>query len=120
MNLVKKIYKQSIIILIPLAVFSAFIEWPKLPLGILVGGILGLVNLRGLAKGVQGLTGTYRPTGKLVIFSLFRLAILAFVLGIIVISKKVNVFGILIGFTVVFISILREGLRSARELSEDQ
>src|SRR4030065_1052542 len=119
-NLVKKIYKQSIIILIPLAVLSAFIEWPKLPLGILVGGILGLVNLRGLAKGVQGLTGTYRPTGKLVIFSLFRLAILAIVLGILIISKKVNVFGILIGFTVVFISILREGLGSARELSEDR
>jgi len=120
MNLIKKIYKQSIIILIPLSVISAFIEWPKLPLGILVGGILGLVNLRGLAKGVQGLTGTHRPTGKLVFFSLFRLAILAIVLGIIIVSGKVNVFGILIGFTAVFISILKEGLRSARELPEDQ
>jgi len=85
-----------------------------------VGGIRGVVYLRVLAKGVQGLTCTYRPTGKLVIFSLFRLAILAFVLGILIISKKVNVFGILIGFTVVFISILREGLRSARELPDDQ
>lgn len=120
MNLVKKIYKLSIIILIPLSVLSAFIEWPKLPIGILVGGILGLVNLGGLARGVQGLIGTYKPTGKLVMFSLLRLSILAFVLGIIVISKKVNVFGILIGFTVVFISILREGLRSARELPEDR
>jgi hypothetical protein len=115
MSLVKKIYKQSIIILIPLAALSAFIEWKKLPISILVGGILGLVNLSGLARGVQGIIGTYRPTGKLFIFSLLRLAILACVLGILIIYKLVNVLGILIGFTVVFISILKEGLRSAKE-----
>ncbi|MGB9715013.1 MAG: ATP synthase subunit I [Thermodesulfovibrionales bacterium] len=120
MNLVKRIFKQSIILLIPLSIISSFIEWPKLPLGILVGGILGLINLRGLAKGVQGLTGTYRPTGKLVFFSLFRLAILAIVLGIIIVSGKVNAFGILIGFTVVFISILKEGLHAAKETPEEQ
>lgn len=120
MNLVKRVFKQSVILLIPLTIISIFIEFPRLPLGILVGGILGLVNLRGLAKGVQGLTGTYRPTGKLVFFSLFRLAILAVVLGIIIVYGKVNAFGILIGFTVVFISILREGLRTAKELTEEQ
>lgn len=120
MNLVKRVYKQSIILLIPLTVISSFIEWPELPLGVLVGGILGLINLRGLAKGVQSLTGTYRPTGKLVFFSLFRLSILAVVLGIIIVSGKVNAFGILIGFTSVFISILREGLRSAKEHAEEQ
>ncbi|NWF52852.1 MAG: ATP synthase subunit I, partial [Nitrospirae bacterium] len=119
MNLVKRIYKQSIFILTPLAVISVFIDWPKLPMGIFVGGILGLVNFRALARGVYGLTATYKPTGKLIFFSLFRLAILAIVLGIIIISKKVNPFGILIGFTAVFISILREGLRSAKEPPEE-
>lgn len=115
MNLVKRTFKQSVIILLPLSILSAFIEWKKLPLSILIGGILGLVNLRSLARGVEGLIGTYRPTGKLVIFSLLRLTILACILTILLFYRLVNPFGLLIGFTVVFISILKEGLRCARE-----
>jgi len=114
--LVKRTFKLSIIILLPLSILSAFIEWKKLPISILIGGILGLVNLRGLARGVEGLIGAYRPTGKLVIFSLLRLSILACILIILLFYKLVNPFGLLIGFTVVFVSIIKEGLRAAKEL----
>jgi hypothetical protein len=116
MILLKRIYKQGILILLPLSVLSGFIEWKKLPFSILIAGILGLVNLRGLVRGVEGLIGTYRPTVKLVIFSLIRLAILASVLTLLFAFKLVNVFGILIGFTVVFIVIIKEGLKVAKEL----
>ncbi len=116
MILVKKVYKQGILILLLLALLSAFIEWKKLPLSILVGGILGLANLRGLVRGVTGLIGTHNPTGKLVFFSIFRLFILASILTILVALKLVNIFGILIGFTVVFIVIIKEGLKIAKEL----
>jgi hypothetical protein len=116
MILLKRIYKQVILVLLPLALLSAFIEWKKLPFSILIGGILGVVNLRGLARGVEGLIGTYRPTVKIVIFSLLRLAMLAAVLTFLVAFKLVNVFGILIGFTVVFIMIIKEGLRVAKEI----
>jgi len=116
MNLVKRVYKQGIFILLPIAVLSAFFEWKKLPLSILVGGVLGLVNLRGLVRAVEGLIGTYRPTGKLVIFSLLRLTVLAAILTILVAFKLVNIFGILIGFTVVFILIMKEGLKISKEL----
>jgi len=116
MVLLKRIYKRAILILLPLALLSAFFEWKKLPLSILIGGILGLINLRGLARGVYSIVGTYRPTAKMVISTIFRLGFLAVVLIILFASKVVNVFGILIGFTVVFILILTEGLRLAREL----
>jgi len=120
MNLVKRTFKQTVIILVPLSILSAFIEWKRLPLSILVGGILGLVNLRSLARGVEGLMGSYRPTGaKLVVFSLLRLAILACFLAVLLIYRLVNPFGLLIGFTVVFISIMKEGLRATKELPED-
>jgi len=113
--LIKRTYKQSIIILLPVSILSAFIEWKKLPLSILVGGILGLVNLRGIVRGVQGLIGHGSP-GKLIFLSIFRLGILASILTILVIYKLVNIFGILIGFTIVVIAIIKEGLRAAKEM----
>ena len=116
MVLLKRIYKRAILILLPLALLSAFIEWKKLPFSILIGGILGLINLRGLARGVNSLVGTYRPTAKMVISTIFRLGFLAVVLILLFALKIVNVFGILIGFTVVFILIMTEGLRLAKEL----
>jgi len=119
MNLVKRTFRLSVIILLPLSILSAFIEWKKLPISILVGGILGLLNLRSLARGVERLVGTNRPTGKLLFFSILRLTILACILTILLVYRLVNPLGILIGFTVVFASIIKEGLKSAKELPED-
>ena len=116
MTLLNRIYKRAILILIILALLSAFIEWKKLPMSILIGGILGLINLRGLARGVYSIVGTYRPTAKMVISTIFRLGFLAVVLIILFALKVVNVFGILIGFTVVFVLIITEGLRAAKEM----
>lgn len=118
-NLIKRTYKLSVIILLLLSILSFFIWGIKFSLSILIGGILGLVNLRGLARGVEGLVGTRRPTGKLLFLSLLRLSMLALILTILVIYKLVNIIGILIGFTVVFISVLIEGLRYVKELPED-
>ncbi|MEW6215173.1 MAG: ATP synthase subunit I [Nitrospirota bacterium] len=114
--LIKRIYKQAIIILLPISIISAFIEWKRLPISILIGGTLGLANLRGLARGVEGLIRTQRPTAAIIFFSLLRLSILAFILIILIIYKLINIFGVLIGFTVVFIVILIEGLKVAKEL----
>lgn len=117
--LIKRTYKQSIIILLAISILSAFIEWKKLPISILVGGILGLANLGGIARGVEGLVRKHRSSGRLIFFSIFRLTILTAILTILVIYKLVNIFGILIGFTVVSISIIKEGLKIAREFPED-
>jgi hypothetical protein len=116
MILLNRIYKRAILILLLLALLSAFIEWKKLPMSILIGGVLGLINLRGLARGVYSIVGTYRPTAKIIISTIFRLGFLAVVLIILFAAKVVNVFGILIGFTVVFILIITEGLRVAKEM----
>jgi len=116
MTLLTRIYKRAVFILVPLALLSAFIEWKKLPFSILIGGILGLINLRGLARGVYSIVGTYRPTAKIVISTILRLGFLAVVLILLFALKVVNVFGILIGFTVVFVLIMTEGLRAAKEL----
>lgn len=118
MNLIKKVNKQTIIVILPLSVLSAFIEWKKLPLSILLGGLIGLANLRGLAKGVGSLVATYQqaPKGRLVLGSFTRLFMLACVLGLLFYFELINPFGILIGFTVFFIIFVKESLKAAREL----
>lgn len=115
MDLVRKIQKSSLIVLFPLAALSAFLEWKKLPLSVLIGGALGLANLRGLAWGVQGLLGTEKPGARMLFFSQFRIIMLFFVLAALVYLKLVNIFGILAGFTVVFIMVIIEGLKYAGE-----
>jgi hypothetical protein len=119
-ELVRRIYKQGIIILLPVAVISAFFEWKKLPISILLGGALGFANLKGLEWGLERIFVTYRPRGKLIFLSFFRFFILACILLILAILKLVNLFGILIGFTVVFILILKEGLLAATRESSNK
>jgi hypothetical protein len=117
MDLVKRIHRHGTIILIVLAGLSAFYEWRKLPLSILVGGALGLANLKGLAWGLKDFGASNRPGGKVIFFSLFRFLMIAFILIALALLRLINFVGVLIGFTVVFILILREGLQAAKESS---
>ncbi len=114
MDLIKRIYKKSFLVLIPLAFLSAIIEWKKLPLSIIIGGALGFANIKGLAWGVRGLLGTGKATGRMIIFSMIRLFLLFAILSLLVYLRLVNVFGILAGFTVIFVLLLTEGLRYAK------
>jgi hypothetical protein len=116
MNL-RRIYKLGGVILLCLAAASAFIEWKKLPLSIVIGGVLGLANLRGLAWGLRDFAAS-RPTGRVIFWSMVRFFILGTILFILALLNLINFIGILVGFTVVFALILKEGLQTAREYSE--
>jgi hypothetical protein len=125
-NLIKRIHRQALIFLIitaavttVIAAFATSADWRKLPHSVLIGGLLGLANLKGLAWGLKDFTTLRRPTGKLVFWSMIRFFILAAILIILAIFKLINFFGILIGFTVVFVLIIKEGLRAARESSRE-
>lgn len=113
MDLIKRIYRTSALILLPVALGSAFIEWWRLPAGVLTGGVLALINFRGLARGVRGLLGAGQGMGRMIFLSQFRLVMLFIVLGLIVYLKLVNIFGILAGFTIVFGVVLLEGYKDA-------
>ena len=118
MDLIKRIYKKSFLALIPLAILSALIEWKRLPASILIGGALGFANIKGLAWGVRGLLGTGKATGRMVFFSMFRLFLLFAILSALVYLKLVNIFGILIGLTVIFLLLITEGLKYAKNPSD--
>ncbi len=114
MNLIKKTARDAALALPLFAAASALIEWKKMPLSIIIGGALCLVNIRGLAWGVQGLLGTGKATGRMIFFSMFRLLMLFIILSLLVYLKLVNIFGILTGLTIVFVLLMVEGLRCAR------
>lgn len=123
MDLIKKIYKHSVIAIIPVVLLSAFIEWKfiewkHMTLGIIAGGVLGFANIKGLAWGIGGLLGSHKSTAMMVFFSLFRLVLLLIIISLLVYFKLANIFGILVGFTVVFIALMIEGLKYSRDLPD--
>lgn len=120
MDLIKRIYNKSFLVILPMALLSAFIEWKKLPLSIVIGGALGLANIKGLAWGVRGLIGAGRATGRMIFFSMFRLFLLFAILSVLVYLRLVNVFGILAGFTVIFVLLMIEGLKYAKTSDNDR
>jgi len=88
----------------------------KASLSIIIGGLLGLLNLRGLAWGLRDFASS-RPTGRVIFWSMVRFFILGTILFILALLNLINFIGILVGFTVVFVLILKEGLQTAREYS---
>jgi hypothetical protein len=114
MELLKRVVKKSLFIIIPAIIISFFYEVQKLPLGIFLGWLFGVFNLRTLTRNVEGLVGTEKATAKLMVLSMFRLLALFGVIFLLIYYKVVNVFGLLFGFTVVFILILIEGAKEGK------
>ncbi len=119
MEMIKRINKQSIAVLIVAAILSSFFDWKKLPLSVLIGGALALANLKGIHWGVSALINPEEASeakGKLVFFSMFRLLIVFVLLAVMLYFKLVNIFGVLTGLTIVFIIIMKEGLIASKKL----
>lgn len=99
------------------AVLSAILIEPrKVPLGIVMGWLLGIANLRTLSRNIEGLVGSEKATVKLVILSMARLLALFAAIFVLIYFKAVNIFGLLFGFTVVFVFILIEGVKAGKSL----
>lgn len=115
MDFLKSVFKKSIFIILPVAVVSAFLFEPReAPLGIILGWLLGMFNLRSLTRNVRGLVGSEKATVKLVFLSMSRLLVLFSAIVLLIYYRIVNVFGLLFGFSVVFMLILVEGLKAGR------
>lgn len=119
MEMIKRINKHSIYLLVPLTVIGAFFDIKKAPISVILGGLIALANLKGLSWGVKGLINpetAEAAKGKLVFFSLLRLTGVFVILAIFLYLKLVDVLFLLLGITAVFMVIIREGLREARNL----
>jgi hypothetical protein len=113
--MVKRIYIRAAVLLLVAALISAIWGWNGWPLGIATGGLLGIVNLKAMVWGIKGMLGVYRASSVLVLFSIMRLFILLAIIGWLLKHGIVNMPGVLIGFTIVFIVVMKEGLVQAGE-----
>ncbi len=114
MEILTGVIKKSLFIILPAAAASAFFEWKKLPLGIIAGGALGILNLQGLVRSVEGLIGSKKATAKIIFLSMTRLFILFTAIFILIWLKIINILGMLFGFTVVVLLILYEGMKTSK------
>ena len=129
MELIKKVTKKSVIVIFPLILLSFLVDWHDerlkfiglfgnpglMAMSILIGGVIGLANLKGLVWGIESLLGTHRANTRMVFLSLLRLFILFALIIILVVMKLINLLGFLIGMTVVFLILIQEALRIAKE-----
>ncbi|GBE03257.1 ATP synthase I chain [bacterium BMS3Abin09] len=110
MEILKGVFKKSIFIILPTMLLAGYcIEPRKVPLGIFMGALLGIVNLRQLSRNVEGFLGSQGATAKMLITGMLRLLFLGAAIFALIYYNVVNVFGLLFGFTVVFILIMVEG-----------
>jgi len=116
----KTVHRYALLLLIILAGGAAAIEPRKLPVSILVGGLLGLANFKGLTFGLDALLGTHRPAGKLMILGIFRLFIIMSIIIVLAWMKLVDLVALLVGFTAVLVVVLVEGFRAARRTNGDK
>ena len=129
MELTKRVINQSILVVLPLVLF-AFLARAKLeqieflvllgnprliPASILIGSILGIFNLKGLAWGIESLLGTHKANVTLLILNVLRLLILFIIITILVAFRLVNLLGLILGMTVVLFILIKEGLKMARQ-----
>jgi hypothetical protein len=114
MNLTRDLARNSVFILIPAAIISAFLPWQDLPFSILIGGLLGILNVKALAWSIEGILGTSHTNAKMLFFAQFRFVMLIFIVTALAYLKLVTIPGLMAGFSVVFAQVLITGLKHAR------
>ncbi len=91
--------------------------WWFLPAGILLGGVLGVVNFTWLAQTVQrvytktGMTPTLANMAG-VIITIVKLSAIFVVLYVVIKWQIVHIIGLVVGITLCFVAILWEGFRA--------
>ena len=115
MEILKGVINKAVFIILPAMLLGGyFIEPQKVPLGIFMGALLGIVNFRQLSRNVEGFFGSKSGTAKLIFTGMLRLLFLGSAISALIYYEVVNIFGLLFGFTVVFILIMIEGFRVSK------
>lgn len=116
MNIKRFMLKAAIAIAI-LAGALSFKMQKDFILGVIMGGALAMINLKEMHKGLKDILYVESPSPRKLLFTaVVRLMILATVITVIGMLKLVNLLGLLVGFGVVPLLLLGEGLLYARSL----
>lgn len=73
------------------------------------------MNLKGIVWSVRGLLGAEKAQAKMMALSIFKLLFIFSILIILAILRVIKPYALLIGLTVVFAFIIKEGLLTSKE-----
>lgn len=110
----RRIYRQAAVVTPVLALAALVAAGWRQGLGVLVGGIFGMVNLRGIVWAVTSLAGTQKAQAKMILLSMAKLFVVFSILLLLSVLGLIHPIGLAVGFTVVVVIILKEGWRTAR------
>ena len=129
MGIARRVIRQAVFVIVPLTLLSLLVEWDReglrfvrlfgrpdfVPVSIMIGALAGILNLHGLAWSLERLLGGRKAGTRILFVSMFRLFLFFALITVLVAMKLVNLFGFLIGITVVFVIMVKEGLKAAKE-----
>jgi hypothetical protein len=104
----RKIEFRNWIILAVILISSSIFTPVKFSLGILLGGLISILNFHWMGSGLRGIFQNINGNikGTVMIKYYIRLALIAVVLYFLISSDIVDIIGLLIGLSVVIINIL--------------
>ncbi|MBI5198702.1 MAG: ATP synthase subunit I [Nitrospirae bacterium] len=110
--------KGSLAVLIAGAL--VFLLWNRMePLSLILGGVLGMINLRLISKTVKGIVESDNPAKAkraLFVSHITKLGILGLLLVVVIKTRTFNPLTFLAGFVIVIVIILIEGIISAKKV----
>lgn len=123
-KLSKTLRIQNWIILLILGAASYFIMSPFFTLGVILGGLLIIANFNLLQQTVRSTFATdgAMKAGKIsiIIKYYFRLAIMGIIIYILVTNGWADPIGLVVGLSIVVLSIIQIGIRTAWKISSGE
>lgn len=114
-RMIKRIFKQAIIIIPIIAIISFFFaEW-RFPLSVLIGGIVFLLSLWSIAWAVKKYLCKAMAQQIIIGISTIKILLIFFVLAILAMFKLINIIGLVIGFIISLLIAVKEGFLTAKQ-----
>ncbi|MCK4911438.1 MAG: ATP synthase subunit I [Thermodesulfovibrionales bacterium] len=120
-RLIRRFSKTALVVWGIAIVLAALLFSKQVAFGVIVGGAMGLLNMRGMARGVTGLDINNPRPARMFFGGAVRLVVICAAIVLIAMTRSVNLLGLLAGFILVVFVVVAEGVREMRLISrEDQ
>lgn len=96
----------------------SFIDWKRYPPALIMGGVVGLLHLKGVQITARNVARGVDASGLLLFFSIFRLALVGTVLYVLIRHAGLDPVGLLVGLMTVHATVLYAGWRNSKESQE--
>lgn len=116
--MIKRIFKQALIVISVLAAISFFFaEW-RFPLSVMIGGIIFLASLWSIFWAVRKFLGSAMAHPIIIGISSVKILLIFVILAALAMFGLINIVGLMTGFIASLIITVKEGFIAARQESQ--